>query len=237
LVGASGDAGIACGSGDFMRAFILAAGEGRRMLPLTTTTPKPLLVVRGKALIEWHLEALAKAGITQVVINLHYLGDQIRAHLGNGAAFGIDIVYSDEPSLLETGGGIKQALPLLDPDRCDAPFVVVNGDIFTDFDFAQLPSELGCWQARLVMVSNPPHHPEGDYGIDRDGSLQLNGPRWTYSGIGVYSPRLFEHSPQGSLMLRDLFGPAIQSGTLAGQVYQGQWADVGTPAGLAALNG
>jgi MurNAc alpha-1-phosphate uridylyltransferase len=203
---------------------------------LTATTPKPLLVVRGKTLIEWHLESLVRAGITQVVINLHYLGDQIRAHLGNGRAFGVDIAYSEEPFLLETAGGIRQALPLLDPSKRDVPFVVLNGDVFTDFDFAQLSSDLGDWQARLVMVSNPPHHPEGDYGVGSDGSLTLSGPRWTYSGIGVYSPSLFRGSQQGSLMLRDLFGPAIKVGALAGQVYRGRWADVGTPARLAALN-
>ena len=219
-----------------MKAFILAAGEGRRMLPLTAATPKPLFVVRGKTLIEWHLEGLVRAGITQVVINLHHLGDQIRAYLGNGAAFGVDIAYSEESSLLETGGGIRQALPLLDPTQQGAPFVVINGDVFTDFDFSQLSSNLGNWQARLVMVHNPPHHPEGDYGVGGDGSLQLHGPRWTYSGIGVYSSRLFRGSRQGSLMLREMFVPAIQAGRLAGQVYEGRWVDVGTPARFAALN-
>ena len=219
-----------------MKAFILAAGEGRRMLPLTSTRPKPLLVVRGKALIEWHLESLVRAGITQVVINLHYLGDQIRAHLGDGAAFGVDIAYSEESLLLETGGGIKQALPLLDPAQQNAPFVVINGDVFTDFDFSQLSSDLGAWQARLVMVSNPPHHSAGDYGVGVDGSLQLSDPRWTYSGIGVYSPRFFRGSRLGSLMLRELFVPAIQAGVLAGQVYTGRWVDVGTPERFAALN-
>lgn len=236
MADAPGNAGTASCSARSMRAFILAAGKGRRMLPLTAAMPKPLLVVQGKALIEWHLESLVRAGITQVVINLHHLGDQIRAHLGNGAAFGVDIVYSEEPSLLETAGGIRQALHLLDPEKQDASFVVVNGDVFTDFDFTLLSSDLGEWQARLIMVSNPPHHPDGDYGIGGDGSLQLSGPHWTYSGIGVYSPRLFRGSRQGSLTLRDLFGPAITAGALAGQLYQGQWTDVGTPARLMALN-
>jgi MurNAc alpha-1-phosphate uridylyltransferase len=210
------------------------------MLPLTSNRPKPLLEVHGKALIDWHLEGLARAGITLAVINLHYLGDQIRAHLGNGEAFGIDIAYSEESVLLETAGGIRQALPLLDPHGQDEPFVVVNGDVFTDYDFALLSPELGDWQARLVMVNNPPHHPEGDYGIGPDGCLRASGQRWTYSGIGLYSPRFFRGSTtvsqNGSQMLRELFVPAMAAGTLGGEVYKGQWTDVGTPTRLAALN-
>jgi MurNAc alpha-1-phosphate uridylyltransferase len=215
---------------------ILAAGKGERMLPLTATTPKPLLLVKGKPLIGWHLERLARAGITEIVINVHYLAAQICDFLGDGAAYGVHIRYSHETQLLETAGGIRQALDLLDKDGADQPFMVLNGDIFTDYDFALLPTYLNRWRALLVMVTNPQHHRQGDFSLAPDGSLGLDQPRLTYSGMGIFSPSLFRNLPAGPVMLRELFVTMLAAGTLGGVEHDGAWADVGTPARLAALN-
>jgi MurNAc alpha-1-phosphate uridylyltransferase len=210
---------------------ILAAGRGERMRPLTDHTPKPLLVVRGKPLIQWHLEALARAGITEVVINLAWLGARIRAALGEGRQFGLDIVYSDEGSrALETGGGIFHALPLLGSQ----PFLLVNGDTFTDLEFGALALEPGAL-AHLVLVPNPPQHPRGDFALHGDLVSQEGEPRHTYSGIGIYHPELFAGCTAGRFPLLPLLQAALRANRLRGQRYDGLWSDVGTVERLAAL--
>jgi len=216
-----------------MKAMLLAAGRGERLRPLTDRTPKPLLEVRGEPLIGWHLRALARAGVREVVINLAWLGGQIRARVGDGARYGLAVQYSAEPEgALETGGGIFQALPLLGP----GPFLVVNGDTYTDIEFARLaiaPGEL----AHLVLVPNPAHHPRGDFAL-RDGLVQAEGePRLTYSGVGVYRPELFAGCQPGRFPLLPLLQQAIAARALGGELHRGAWTDVGTVERLAALNG
>ncbi len=215
-----------------MKAMILAAGRGERLRPLTDATPKPLLEVRGEPLLVWHLRALARAGVRDVVINLAWLGAQVRARIGDGARHGLHVQYSEEPEgALETGGGIFQALPLLGPE----PFLVVNGDTFTDIDFARLaiaPGEL----AHLVLVPNPPHHPQGDFAL-REGLVQAQGePRHTYSGIGVFRPGLFAGCEPGRFPLLPLLRRAIAVRALGGELHAGEWTDVGTVERLAELN-
>jgi MurNAc alpha-1-phosphate uridylyltransferase len=216
-----------------MKAMLLAAGRGERLRPLTDQHPKPLLLVRGKPLIVWHLESLARAGISEVVINLSWLGEQIRTRLGTGSQWGLQIEYSEEkPEPLETGGGIFRALPLLGP----APFLLVNGDVFTGYDLRRLVPESGM-QAHLVVVPNPPHHPEGDFALEQ-GLLSLSGvPRYTYAGIGLFTPKLFEGCRDGKFPLLPLLHRAIGAGQLRGELYSGPWVDVGSPERLAALNG
>jgi len=211
---------------------VLAAGRGERLRPLTDRTPKPLLEVRGEPLLGWHLRALARAGVREVVINLAWLGAQIRSRIGDGAAYGLQVQYSAEPEgALETGGGIFQALPLLGP----GPFIVVNGDTYADIDFAKLaiaPHEL----AHLVLVPNPAHHPRGDFAL-RDGLVQSQGePRLTYSGIGVYRPALFAGCQPGRFPLLPLLQAAIAARALGGELHAGAWTDVGTVERLEALN-
>ena len=214
-----------------MKAMVLAAGRGERMRPLTDHTPKPLLVAGGKPLIAWHLEALARAGIRDVIVNLSWLGAQIRAALGDGRQFGLQIQYSDEGSpALETGGGIFHALPLLGP----APFLVVNGDTFTDIDVSSLRLPAAA-DARLVMVSNPPQHPAGDFVLDGERLVVGEGPTLTYSGIGIFSPALFAGCTEGQFPLLPLLKRAIAAGRLQGQHHTGQWLDIGSPQRLAAL--
>lgn len=216
-----------------MKAFILAAGRGERMRPLTDHAPKPLLTVRGKPLIEWHLEKLVAAGVRVVVVNLGWLGEKIRTHLGNGARFGAVVHYSDEGwPALETGGGIHKALPLLG----DAPFLLVNGDVFTDFDLASLlrsglrPND----QGHLVMVPNPPQHLEGDFALV-NGRVHDAAPRLTYSGIALIHPSLFAGCEAGAFPLAPLLKRAIVLGKVSGERHDGLWSDVGTPARLQAL--
>ena len=213
------------------RAMLLAAGRGERMRPLTDTIPKPLLTVRGKPLIVWHLERLARLGVKQVVINLAWLGDQVRAALGDGSRWQLQIHYSDEgATALETGGGIFQALPWLGPQ----PFLVVNADVFTDLDFGLLriaPDAL----AHLVLVANPMHHPHGDFALVNGRVQQDGGARWTYSGIGLYRPELFAGCSAGKFPLLPLLRRAIASQRLHGQVFEGAWNDVGSVERLAAL--
>lgn len=203
---------------------ILAAGRGERLRPLTDHTPKPLLSVRGKPLIEWHLEALARVGVREVVINLSWLGELIRRALGDGSRWGLRIQYSEEgPVPLETGGGIFQALPLLG----EAPFLIVNGDVFTSLDFAPLALR-GDADAHLVLVPNPPQHPRGDFCL-QDGRVgDSDGERLTYSGVGVFSPRLFAGCAVGRFPLLPLFRRAIAAGRLTGERFDGFWNDVGT---------
>lgn len=217
-----------------MKAFILAAGRGERMRPLTDHTPKPLLAVRGKPLIEWHLEKLAAAGVAEVVINLGWLGEKIHTQLGDGQRFGLRIAYSPEGwPALETGGGLHRALPLLG----DATFLLVNGDVFTDLAFAPLirqglqPGDL----AQLVLVPNPPQHPQGDFTL-RDGRVVESAePRRTYSGIALLHPQLFAGCTAGAFPLAPLLKQAIAKGQVGGQCHVGQWSDIGTPERLQAL--
>lgn len=212
-----------------MRGMILAAGRGERMGPLTASMPKPLLELGGQTLIARQLERLAGAGIGEVVINLSYRGEQIRAHVGDGARFGLSVVYSQEPATpLETAGGIVAALPTLG----SAAFVLVNADVVSDFDFSTLA--LAGSLGTLVLVPNPEHHPAGDYGIDADGRLSHDEPRLTYGGIALLSPGLFAGLAPGRRPLAQVFDAAIEQGQLRGVVHAGLWFDVGTPARLAA---
>jgi len=203
---------------------ILAAGRGERLRPLTDHTPKPLLPVRGKPLVEWHLESLARIGVREVVINLSWLGDRIRAALGDGARWSLRIHYSEEgPVPLETGGGIFRALPLLGAE----PFLLVNGDVFTGLDYGAI-APLGDAHAHLVLVPNPPQHPAGDFCL-QDGRISDSvGERLTYSGIGRFSPRLFDGCADGRFPLLPLFRRAMAAGRLGGERYDGFWNDVGT---------
>lgn len=215
-----------------MKAMILAAGRGERMRPLTDTTPKPLLRIGGQTMIERHVHALARIGITGLVINYAHLGEQIEKALGDGHAYGVEISYSPETGgALETGGGIFNALPLLGND----PFLVVNSDIWTDFAFQQLPSQPD-GLAHLVMVDNPEHHPEGDFSLSA-GLLSPTGPAMlTFSGIGVYRPELFSECTAGAFPLAPLLRRAMDAGQVGGEHYRGIWFDIGTPERLDAVN-
>ncbi len=208
-----------------MKAMILAAGLGRRMGALTQTMPKPLLAVDGRPLIDYHLQALATAGVAEVVINLHHLADQIEQFVGSGKRWGVSVTYSREPQLLETGGGILQALPLLGQE----PFWLVNGDIYTDFDFSLFRRKM-TKHAHLVLVPNPPHHPEGDFVLGSDGQLGLaGGQKHTYSGIALLSAKLFAHRQPGVFGLGALLKEHAQLGFISGELHQGRWSDIGTP--------
>lgn len=221
---------------------ILAAGRGERMRPLTDHTPKPLLVAGGKPLIVWHIERLHAAGFAHIVINHAHLGEQIEDALGNGAALGVSIEYSREVSALETAGGIATALPLIEEDV----FPVVNGDIYCEYDFSRLAEPLarlavGHDQAHLVLVDNPPHHPQGDFVLDGSRIVApfLTPPpsRLTFSGIGVYHRALFAHTPAGEKApLAPLLRRAIDAGRASGEHFAGRWVDVGTPERLHQLD-
>ena len=213
-----------------MKAMILAAGKGERMRPLTLTTPKPLVRVGGVPLIEYHLKALAMAGFTEVVINHAWLGQQIEDHLGDGSRFGLTIQYSPEGEPLETGGGIFRALPLLG----DQAFVVVNGDIWTDYDFSRL-SQPPAGLAHLVLADNPDHHPNGDFTLV-EGQVQDAQPgaqTLTYSGIAVLHPQLFAGCTDGAFKLAPLLREAMAQGRVSGERLAGRWVDVGTHERLA----
>jgi MurNAc alpha-1-phosphate uridylyltransferase len=223
-------------------AMILAAGRGERMRPLTDHTPKPLLMVGGKPLIVWHIERLRAAGFTHIVINHAHLGQQIEDALGNGAALCVSIDYSREGVALETAGGIATALPLIESEV----FPVVNGDIYCEFDFSRLVEPMtriaaGHDLVHLVMVDNPPHHPQGDFVLDagRVVSSPLTARRspLTFSGIGVYHRALFAHTDAGEKApLAPLLRLAIDAGRASGEYFSGRWEDVGTPARLSALD-
>jgi len=216
-----------------MRAMILAAGRGQRMRPLTDTTPKPLLTVGGRTLIERRIDALVRAGFKDLVINLGWLGDQIERHLGDGRRLGAAIRYSHEPpGALETAGGIRHALPLLG----DAPFLVVNADVECDFALETLRGLAPDGLAHLVMIDNPDHHREGDFALVA-GRLQHAGtPRLTYSGIGVFRPALFEPLAPGVRALRPVLDEAVSAGRVEGRRHSGRWTDIGTPERLKALD-
>ena len=213
---------------------ILAAGRGNRMRPLTDHVPKPLLQVGGKPLIVWHLENLAKAGFTEIVINHAYLGQQIEDMLGNGAQWGVSIQYSAEGSALETAGGIAKALSLLGSE----PFLVVNGDVFIRMDFSQLRGKLQNDKlAHLVLVDNPPQHSQGDFALD-DGNLSLDGKRkLTFSGVAIYDQALFRDIERGQVArLAPLLQQAITQGKASAEYYAGVWHDIGTPERLQELD-
>lgn len=220
-----------------MKAMILAAGRGERMRPLTDHCPKPLLEVGGKPLIVWHIERLARAGIRELIINHAHLGAQIEARLGDGSQWGVRIAYSAEPpGALETAGGIACALPLLG----SSPFLVINGDIFCDWDPARahLPSHR---QAHLVLVRNPAHHAIGDFGLSPSGqcsnTANAEDERLTFAGIGIYHPDLFAGvAPDRPAKLAPILRAAMDQGQVSGERHAGRWVDVGTPERLATLD-
>jgi MurNAc alpha-1-phosphate uridylyltransferase len=213
-------------------AMVLAAGRGERMRPLTDSLPKPLLRVSGKPLIERHVERLAAAGFERLVINLAWLGSMIREYLGDGARYGLSIRYSEEsPQALETGGGIFRALPLLQP----GPFLVVNGDVFTDYPFERLQLA-AAHDAHLVLVPNPPQHPRGDFGLEGGCAVPSAAQQFTFSGIAAYHSRFFEGCTAGSFPLKPLLVRSMDAGRCGAELYEGLWEDVGTPERLRALN-
>jgi MurNAc alpha-1-phosphate uridylyltransferase len=214
-----------------MRAMILAAGRGERLRPLTDTLPKPLVDIDGLPLIEWHLGRLAGAGFREIVINQGHLGDLLRETVGDGSRWGVTIHWSDEqPEALETGGGIFQALPVLGP----TPFLVVNGDVWTDYPFSRLRA-VKCDWAHLLMVDNPAHNPNGDFALTA-GRLRTTGAkRLTFSGIGVYHPRLFEGCSAGKFSVVPLLRRAMEEHLVTGEHYLGAWDDIGTVERLEAL--
>ena len=221
-----------------MRAMLLAAGRGERMRPLTLKRPKPLLEVGDKALIDRHIERLVAAGVFEFVVNVSWLGEQIEEHCGDGERYGAVIRYSREPGdPLETAGGIIQALPLLG----EAPFLVVNADIWTDFPFASL-MERGAWStlaprgAHLVLVDNPPHHRSGDFSLDGERVIERAEATLTFAGLGLYHPGFFAAYGVGKRQLLPLLKQAIAEGRLFGEHHRGAWTDVGTPERLRALD-
>jgi len=204
-----------------MNAMILAAGRGERLRPHTDTCPKPLLEVKGKPMISYHFEALAQAGIKQVVVNVSWLGDKIEEMMGSGSQFGLDIVYSREVEALETAGGIVHALEKLD-DR----FIVINGDIFTDYPFEQLLSQKAV--AHLVMVENPSHHPKGDFGLSNGYVNNRAGNRHTFAGISCFQKSFFNDLEPGKQALAPLLRKAMEDNYVTAELFEGQWTDVGT---------
>jgi MurNAc alpha-1-phosphate uridylyltransferase len=220
-----------------VKAMILAAGVGERMRPLTLHTPKPLLRVAGMPLIEQHIRRLAAAGFRELVVNVSHLGQQIRDYCGDGSQWGVAIAFSPEETPLETAGGIAKALPLLG----ESPFLVVNGDIWTDYPFQRLrdvPLRHN-ESARLVLVDNPPQHPLGDFQLNEDGWVGALAPGTmgcTYAGVGLYTPAFFAGTPAEKRPLRPLLENAIAQRQLGGERYQGQWHDIGTPERLRDLD-
>ncbi len=228
-----------------MIAMLLAAGRGVRMRPLTDHTPKPLLQAGGKPLIVWHIENLARAGIRDIVINHAHLGLQIENTLGDGSCYGVHIHYSPENPVLETAGGIANALPLLG----DAAFAVINSDIYCDYNFTQLPQRAAALEERgdmahLILVNNPPQHPNGDFPLHAGRVLPTNDQRLTtsdspltFSGIGIYQPSLFANIPRGTVApLAPLLRTQIAHNKVSGEHYTGHWVDVGTPQRLQELD-
>jgi MurNAc alpha-1-phosphate uridylyltransferase len=213
-------------------AMILAAGRGERMRPLTDTTPKPLLCIQGRPLIARHVERLVQSGIELIVINLAWLGWMIREYLGDGSRYGVSIRYSEEsPRALETAGGIFRALPALGP----GPFLVVNGDVFTDYPFERLMLDAER-DAHLVLVPNPPQHPNGDFGIENGFALPSAGAQYTFAGIAAYRPEFFSGCTDGVFPLRPLLVRSMAARRCSAELFTGAWEDVGTPERLEALN-
>lgn len=232
-----------------MKAMILAAGRGERMRPLTDHTPKPLLKVGGKPLIVWHIERLAQAGFNEIIINHAHLGQQIEEALGDGKHWGVSIQYSPEKVALETAGGIANALALLTEDDTKmAPFLVVNGDVFTDIDFAKLRANMASPEpverqaptstlAHLVLINNPPQHPQGDFAIEHGLLKNVGVPMLTFSGVGVYHPTLFSSITRGEpAKLAPLLRLAIAENQATAEHHQGVWHDIGTPERLSQLD-
>ena len=216
-----------------MKAMILAAGRGERMRPLTDTLPKPLLEVQGKALIVWHLERLAQAGFKEVIINIAYLGYKIPETLGDGSRWGLSITYSDEQDegALESAGGIIKALSLLG----DETFLVVNGDVFCDYSF-NVDFDLGDNLAHLILVPNPEHNLDGDFGLNENLVLNESQIKHTFSGIGYYSPKLFKDLKYGKYALAPLLRQAVQKHRVSGELFKKMWHDIGTPERLENIN-
>lgn len=214
-----------------MKAMILAAGRGERLRPLTDHTPKPLLSAGGRPLIEHLIVALVAGGITELIVNTAHLGAQVEAALGDGKRLGARISYSPEGEALETGGGIHRALPLLG----EAPFLVVNGDIATDYPFGAL-RDLSVGLAHLVLVPNPPHHPAGDFALTEGRVHDGGDPRFTFGGIGVYRPELFRDCSPGRFPLAPLLRGAMAQGAVSGELHAGLWMDVGTVERLQAFD-
>lgn len=216
-----------------MKAMILAAGLGERMRPLTNHTPKPLLKVCDKPLIVYHIEKLVAAGFEEIIINIAHLGYKLPEVLGDGSKWGTVIHYSDEQEegALESAGGIIKALPLLG----DAPFLVVNGDVWSDYKF-NINFDLDDALAHIIMVKNPEHHRKGDFGLEAGCVTQEGEEKYTFSGIGYYSPRLFKALKYGRLALGPLLREAMECGNVRGTLYEGEWRDIGTPERLKLLN-
>jgi MurNAc alpha-1-phosphate uridylyltransferase len=220
-----------------MRAMILAAGRGERMRPLTDRTPKPLLTIAGKPMIQYHIETLAAAGIRDIVVNLAWLGSQIRESLGDGSRFGVRLQYSDEgDAALETGGGIFKALPLLAGASGNDPFVVVSGDVWTEYPLDTCANKLAATDvAHFVVVPNPDFHTRGDFGLAND-RLVDSGERYTYANIGVFRPEFFAACQPGKFPLAPLMFDWIRKGRVSGELYRGRWHNVGTPGQLHQLD-
>ncbi|TKB50915.1 N-acetylmuramate alpha-1-phosphate uridylyltransferase MurU [Ferrimonas aestuarii] len=214
-----------------MKAMILAAGRGERMRPLTDHTPKPLLPLLGKPLIEYHLEKLAAAGVTEVCINTAWLGEQFPQSLGDGSRWGVAIHYQHEQEALETGGGIFKALPWLG----EAPFLVLNGDLYCDIDFGDLPQLADEELAHLWVVNNPEHNPNGDFAFEQNRLVSEGREYATFSGIGLYRPALFAGCQHGRFPLAPLLRQAIADDRVSATWHQGIWCDVGTPQRLQQL--
>jgi N-acetyl-alpha-D-muramate 1-phosphate uridylyltransferase len=214
-----------------MKAMLLAAGLGERMGKFTQDMPKPLLKIKGQSLIEYHLYALAQAGFKEVVINVSYFAAKIKIALADGKRYGLSITYSVEEEPLETGGGIYNALPLLDND----PFVVINSDVWTDYPLQKLPKKLN-GLAHLVLVTNPPNHLQGDFCFQEGKIFTQGNAKLTYSGISVFHPDLFLNCKGGKFPLIDVLLPAIQQEKVFGEYYNGVWADIGTPERLASID-
>jgi len=219
-----------------VRAMILAAGRGKRMKELTKETPKPLILTKGKPLIEWHLEKLSATGFQDIIINICYLPAMIKNFVGDGSSWGLNVTYSEENPVLETAGGIKNALPYLG----DEPFAVINADIFSNFDYAKLRLinlDKTC-DGYLVLVENPEHNQTGDFGLSENNSVVLNSENLhTFSGIAVYHPRLFNNLKKGVRMqLLTLLKTSISDSLIKGELFRGMWSDVGTPKRLALIN-
>ena len=207
-----------------MKAMILAAGRGERLRPLTDETPKPLIKVAGKSLIEYHLTNLADSGFKEIIINTAWLAEKIHQQLGDGSNYGLSITYSDEGEALETAGGIINALPLLGNE----PFLVVNGDIWCDFDFSTLPDLKEKTQAHLVLVNNPEHNKKGDFALDNGIIKNTGNAMHTYSGMGIYSTDFFAEQKTGSLPLAPILRRKSDANLISGQIHNGLWTDVGT---------
>lgn len=214
-----------------MKAMILAAGRGERMRPLTDHIPKPLLEIANQPLISYPLLALKKIGINEVVINVSYRAEQIQQELGDGSRYGIKIIYSVEPTVLETGGGIYQALPLLGNE----PFIVISADVFTDYPLEKLPKKLN-GLAHLVLVNNPEYHAKGDFGLDKNQITLDSEKKFTYASFGVLHPNLFASSQPGVFCLIEVLIPAINANQVTGEIYHGEWNNLGTPDDLQNLN-